>query len=133
MKTADRRALALAAQNHQIVKVVYNKPGVGPVTRHVRPHEVSVNRSGRAVVWGTDSIHGPQQIHAFRLDRVVEVVLSKRPTTFAPEHEVTRYLQSYGFGNKSNTTVTVGNPTHVAPVARAPVTPPLKLQRRSPK
>lgn len=133
MTLADRRALALAAQNHQIVKVVYNKPGVGPVTRHVRPHEVSVNRAGRAVVWGTDSIHGPQQIHAFRLDRVVSVVQSKRPTTFQPDQEVTQYLQSYGFGNKSNTQVTVGNPTHIAPIARAPVAPPLKPVRRAPK
>lgn len=96
MTSKDKRTLALAAKNREMVAVKYNKPGVGPITRHVNPHEVSVNRAGRAVVWGTDSVHGPDQLHAFRLDRVLEVRESKRPKHFEPHEEVTQHLRSFG-------------------------------------
>lgn len=96
MDANDRRLLQSAITNHEQVAVYYNHPERGPVTRHVRPYELSVNRSGRPVLWGTDSIHGPRQIHAFRLDRILTVTAAKRPPDFRPASSITRHLVSYG-------------------------------------
>lgn len=101
MDQKGRKAIERAIQNQQMVTVQYAKPGAkgkgaGPVvTRHVRPYELSVNRSGRPVVWGSDSIHGPRQLHAFRTDRIVAVKESKQPTEFEPARTVAKHLLSY--------------------------------------
>lgn len=110
MDGPTRRILADAALNHEMVTVWYNKPKVGVIQRHVRPHEISVNRAGRAVIWGTDSVHGPDQIHAFRLDRVMAVKESKRPTSFTPAPEVTQYLRSYDYGARPSNVLRPGDP-----------------------
>jgi predicted DNA-binding transcriptional regulator YafY len=95
MNHKDRRIIEQAIANKEQVTVVYNKPKVGPVMRHVRPYEASVNRTGKPVVWGTDSIHGPRQIHAFRADRILAVKESQRPKEFKPAKSITKHLDSY--------------------------------------
>lgn len=101
MTPKDRRAIERAIKNQEMVTVHYAKPNVkgkatgGAVTRHVKPYELSVNRRGRAVVWGTDSIHGPQQIHAFRTDRIMAVKESKRPQEFDHSRAVAKHLTTF--------------------------------------
>jgi hypothetical protein len=46
------------------------------------------------VIWGTDSIHGPRQIHAFRQDRIVSVKESQRPKEFKRAKSIDKYLVS---------------------------------------
>jgi predicted DNA-binding transcriptional regulator YafY len=92
MNAKDYLALREAIRKQEMVTVQYNKPGRGVVTRHVRPYEDSVNRSGSPVVWGTDSIHGPRQIHSFRQDRIVGVKESKKPKEFNRAKSIDKHL-----------------------------------------
>jgi predicted DNA-binding transcriptional regulator YafY len=97
MTPDDRATLRQAIAAQQTVTVRYNAPlRGGIVTRHVRPYELSVNSAGRPTLWGTDSIHGPRQVHSFRLDRIVEVSVSARAKDYDKAKSITRHLMGEG-------------------------------------
>jgi len=93
--TRDEAAtLRSAISDQHVVTLLYHAPlRGGVVTRHVRPYEISVNRAGLPTLWGTDSIHGPRRIHAFRLDRIVSVSAPEgRKTYFEKAISITKHL-----------------------------------------
>lgn len=100
MTPKDRGKVQRAVRNREMVTVAYAKPGAkgtakgGAVTRHVKPYELSVNRAGRHVLWGEDSLH-PGQIHAFRTDRILAVKESEQPRKFEPNGKVAQHLRSF--------------------------------------
>lgn len=89
----QRTLLQAAIADQHVVTIKYNAPlRGGVVTRHVRGYELSVNRSGRAVLWATDSVHGSRRIHSFRTDRIVSVSAGQRKTYFNRAKSITRHL-----------------------------------------
>lgn len=101
--TAAARAIVLGAiaAKHTIT-ITYRHPrkGGGIVTRFVQPYELSRNKAGRPVLWGTDSLHGPKQIHSFRVDRIASVRASRRPRSFRPTMMVMKHLVTYDYGEQ---------------------------------
>jgi predicted DNA-binding transcriptional regulator YafY len=97
MTNNDRRKLQQAIANQQTATVRYNAPlRGGIVTRHVRGYELSANRSGRPVLWGSDSLHGARRLHSFRLDRIVGVQISDRAKAFDKAVSISRDLVHEG-------------------------------------
>jgi predicted DNA-binding transcriptional regulator YafY len=93
MNPIYRRRLQQAIDDQRVATVLYDAPKRGGlVTRFVRPYELSINQRGRSVLWGTDSLHGPRQIHSFRLDRIVSVAVSARAKPFDKAVSITRDL-----------------------------------------
>jgi WYL domain-containing protein len=116
MTKSHRAMLEQAIANQRTATVQYNAPlRGGVVTRHVRSYELSINRSGRSVLWCTDSIHGARRIHSFRLDRIVSVDVSARAAGFEKAKTITADLIHEGAGD----------------LPRAPSAPPRAIGRPS--
>ncbi len=111
--TERQRAIILGAIEAQhTIKLTYAKPASkgrrsgSVVTRYVQPYELSVNRAGRRVLWGSCSLHGPKQIHSFRVDRIRRVIASKKPTRFVRVMAVMKHLVTYDYGEAPDRVVT---------------------------
>jgi predicted DNA-binding transcriptional regulator YafY len=89
------RIIREAIAEQRMVTIEYANESRGAVTvRHVRPYELSFSRSGRPTLWGTDSIHGPRRIHAFRQDRILSVKPGRK--AFEKAKSITKHLKFEG-------------------------------------
>lgn len=116
MTQAHRAILLGAIEAQHRVTLVYAKPFArGPrrgkgvaaiVTRYVHPYELSINRKGNPVLWASDSLHGPKQIHSFRVDRIRSVRASQQPRKFVRVMAVMRHLVTYDYGEAPDRQIT---------------------------
>lgn len=83
MKKSSRYVglIAEAASNRKRVAIVYVNRAGKEIKRSIAAYEIK-----NGYVWATDSKHGPDHIHSFKVDKIKEA--RALTTKFKPEWEV---------------------------------------------